>query len=343
MSIATAKAQQVPRRWAVIVLTVLGLGLIAAPAIFQMFDRAPKGAVMIKGFKPFMTDARMNSFKRDISQIQKGVQQGDTQVAAFLEGPNGKAKFNSKYSNFAAFVTTWKPINADMNSMLDQIQGQIPDYEAVAALPPFGLFPWFFVIPGVLLVLLGLLALAKPTWWTKLRWGFVALGIGLILAPVAFQMFDRAPKGAKMITAFKTIETRKKVETIQGYFGEIAAGQGSVRLDLIPALQAKGLTEQQIATRFPDIQTLDQQWISTLQNLTPMIGAMSDNVVNYEAVKALPPFTLFPWFFVIPGLMALALAFLAGRRFSAEAETDDQISPPLSNTNPTNHQTQGAS
>jgi len=29
---------------------------------------------------------------------------------------------------------------------------------------------------------------------------------------------------------------------------------------------------------------------------------MADNLDNYEGIAALPPFGLFPWFFVIPGI-----------------------------------------
>ena len=137
-----------------------------------------------------------------------------------------------------------------------------------------------------------------------------------------------------MISAFHDIETRKKVESIQGYFGEIAAGQGSVRLNLVPALQKRGLSDAQIAERFPGVDTLDRQWVSTLQNLTPMIGAMSDNVVNYEAVAALPPFTLFPWFFVLPGLIAIGLAFVAGPKRSRPAVDSTTTGP--SNSLPSN-------
>ncbi|MGZ4203554.1 MAG: hypothetical protein ACXVRH_16015 [Thermoleophilaceae bacterium] len=42
---------------------------------------------------------------------------------------------------------------------------------------------------------------------------------------------------------------------------------------------------------------------------------MSDDVGNYQAVAALPSFTLFPWFFVVPGLIAIALALVAGPRW----------------------------
>lgn len=101
------------------------------------------------------------------------------------------------------------------------------------------------------MALLALVALVAPGTRSKLRWALVALGIGLVLAPVAFQMFDRAPKGGRMMTAFESIETRKKVETVQGYFGTIAVGQGSLRLEVVPALRRAGFDTSEIKQRFP--------------------------------------------------------------------------------------------
>ena len=330
MSTASASVQTPKRRWAVIALALLGAGLIAAPAIFQMFDRAPKGAVMIRDFKPFMTDARMDSFKRDIAQIRAGIKETNDKVAPVLVGGGGAQAFESAYPDFAELSAQWPAIDGDMSSMLNRIQSEIPDYEAVAALPPFALFPWFFVVPGLLLVLLAAIALLSPAKWRRARWAIVVLGAGLVLAPAVFQMFDRAPKGAKMIQAFKNIETRQKVEQIQGYFGQIAAGQGALRLEVIPALNQRGISQAEVDTRFPAVATLDRQWVPILQNLTPMIGAMSDNVVNYEAVKALPQFTLFPWFFVIPGLLVIALALGAGRCMGREGNPTGGVEPSAS-------------
>ena len=65
-------------------------------------------------------------------------------------------------------------------------------------------------------------------------------GIALILAPVAFQMFTRAPHGAQMMSAFKDIETTQNVERIQGYFSTMAVGQGAIRNDIVPALGTPG-------------------------------------------------------------------------------------------------------
>jgi hypothetical protein len=304
------------RRRALVALAVIGIALAAAPVIFEMFDRGPLGAAMMDEFAPFMTDARLNGFQRHIRDIDAAVREADGAVAVVLAGRGTAAhrRFDRRFPGFAQFARDWPPINADMTGLLDTIQANAGNYRAVAALPSFRIFPWFFVVPGAIVALLALLGLLARRSWPRLRWAFVALGIGLVLAPVAFGMFQRAPKGGRMMNAFQTIETRRKVETIQGYFATIAVGQGSLRLEIEPALRRTGLDARQVAARFPAVDRLDRGWIAILNDMTPMIGAMSDNVDNYEAIKSLPPFPLFPWFFVAPGLLIVALALVPGRR-----------------------------
>src|SRR5207245_1701570 len=161
--------------------------------------------------------------------------------------------------------------------------------------------PWFFLIPGAILVALaaaGLLSGRRT--WIPLRRATLALGVALLLAPATFQMFTRAPQGDRMVSAFRSLETRATVQKLQGDFGTIAVGQGAIRTDLIPALQARGLSDAQIGQQLPAVVKLRDRWVAILNNITPMIGDMSDNVANYNAVAALPPFPLFPWLFVVP-------------------------------------------
>ena len=42
------------------------------------------------------------------------------------------------------------------------MQANVANFAAIDSLPSFRLFTWFFVVPGVLLVLLGLVALLRP-------------------------------------------------------------------------------------------------------------------------------------------------------------------------------------
>jgi hypothetical protein len=305
--VRTARAPRSRRPRALIALAVLGLALAAAPVAFQMFTRAPKGAQMLADFKPFMTAQRLDGYQHEIAQIDAAVREVDGPITQRI---GAKAVTGNDY---AQLQQHWPTIHADMTDLLDKVQANRGNYEAVAALPSFKLFPWFFVIPGLLVAGAAGVALARPNTRRPLTVVIAVVGIGLVAAPAVFQMFTRAPQGGHMMTAFKTIETRQKVTTIQGYFSTMAVGQGAIRLDIEPALTKSGLSANEIAQRYPAITELDRDWVHLLNDMTPMIGAMSDNVDNYQAIKALPPFPLFPWFFVIPGVLAAGLAVAARR------------------------------
>jgi hypothetical protein len=114
----------------------------------------------------------------------------------------------------------------------------------------------------------------------------------------------------------------------------MAEGQGAIRLEIVPALQKSGLSSGQIRAAYPAVATLDTQWVGILNGMTPMIGAMSDNVANYQAVASLPPFPLFPWFFVLPGLLVAGLAVAAGRRPQLDVVAAPALSQPITGTAP---------
>jgi hypothetical protein len=86
------------RRLTLVVIAVIGLGLAVAPLAFGMFDRGPKGAVMMEGFKPFMTDARLNGFQRHIRDIDAGVHEAHGRVVVALEGhgPAAHKRFDAR-------------------------------------------------------------------------------------------------------------------------------------------------------------------------------------------------------------------------------------------------------
>ena len=236
---------------------------------------------MIAGFRPYMSVTRLSGYQAEMRQIDAGAREGGTKVVAALFGSpanSGKRRFDAGFPDFVAFENQWSGIYPDMRGMLTTIRDNLGNYEAVAALPNFALFPWFFVAPGaILLGVLGL-GLSRSGWWRASRRILVALGLGLVLAPAVFQMFSRAPAGGRMMTAFKTIETRSRVERIQGYFGDMAVGQGAVQLELVPALQRSGLSSAQISSRYPGITTFDDHWAHILNDMTPMIDVYKRQV-----------------------------------------------------------------
>lgn len=293
------------RRGTLLVLLALGVGLALAPAAFQMFERAPKGATMIADFKPFMTEDRLDGFSREIAQFDAAVREIDNKAPAHLD------PLRAGGADYRLLRERWPAINDDMSGLLTDVHRNLGNYQAVAALPNFRLFPWFFVVPGTLVAAAAALALWRPAARRFTAVAIGLIGVGLAAAPLAFGMFTRAPQGGRMMDAFENIQTTQKVTEIQDHFSTMALGQGAIRLQLTAALERSGLSPQQLRDEFPAVAALNRDWVHILNDMTPMIGAMSDNVDSYQAVAALPPFPLFPWFFAVPGVLAIGLAVAA--------------------------------
>jgi len=296
---------------------MIGIGLILAPAIFQMFSRAPLGGTMIEDFEPYMVEAKIDTFRGYMDQIGVAVEQAaDVRTSMIESGTVSMAEFDSQYVSVQQLTSGWAAINADMTDLLDRMNANMDDYAAVAALPPFPMFPWFFVLPGLLVAGVAssiLRSMHKNRPHRQRLWVLAGLGVAITAAPVAFQMFTRAPMGRDMIDSFRPMMTRERVQNVQGYFVTLGGGEGQMRVTLIPAYVAAG---GDVADH-PAIAEFSAQWPTIVKDFNPMIATMSDNVDNFQAVDALPSFALFPWFFLVPGVLVAGLAGVALRRQSS--------------------------
>lgn len=295
---------------------VMGIGLVAAPFAFGMFDRAPKGAVMIDDFRPFMTNEEVELFRGYLQTIDAADAETRLLVKPGLidSGAVDSADFDSQLSAVAGFDDQWPAILADMTDLVDRMERNVDSYQAVDALPSFDLFPWFFVVPGLLISLFAGLALHQMGSGGSARRDLAvvaALGLGVALAPGVFQMFSRAPAGSEMISDFQPMMTSTRVRAVQGYFITMGAAEGQLRNRAIPML-----AEVDPATRaeLPAIDRFSTIWPAIVTDFAPMISAMSDNLDNFAAIDALPDFALFPWFFLVPGLLVIGFAWSAQRQ-----------------------------
>lgn len=308
------------KRGLVLVVLVIGLGLVAAPGIFQMFTRAPGGNTMMKAFKPYMTYPEIAQFQGYMKEIGAAQHESVTTLPSLLASAHvSQSQLASQDQYVTAFDRQWPSIYADMyDNMLAKMQAMVPNYKAIDALPPFWMFPWFFVIPGVIVALVAWRALVKDRRQGGGRRHLVVLvvfGLALIAAPAVFQMWTRAPKGSQMINTFKAMPfDAAELAKVQDYFVVIGAAEGQLRTQVQPLLVSHNMSEQEVASALPAITAWHREWPTISANMAPMIGVMADNVSNFAGVAAMPPFWLFPWFFVIPGALIAALAFEARRR-----------------------------
>jgi hypothetical protein len=317
-------------------VAVVGLLLISVPFATGMWDRAPQGAKLVRNYAPYMTAKRVASYQRDLGQLNGAVHEGATKAPAVLyptlSPTAARTQFAKDGPMFATVQSTWPTTYASLHGVIGPIVANRTGYQALAALPPFTMFPWFFVIPGGLLVLLGGIALIWPRAWVGVRFAVLAVAIGLMVAPSVFHMWERAPKAAQLVSDFKRVETRGTVVRVQRDFGQVTTVQGAVGGELVPALRKNGVTATRLDAEFPAIQAFTKRWVQILNNLTPVIGVMSDNVTRFQSVAQLPPFTVFPWLFVIPGILLLGALLLARiprqrRRLAASTQTGTPVPP----------------
>ncbi|MDX2380702.1 MAG: hypothetical protein QNM02_13200 [Acidimicrobiia bacterium] len=319
------------RTWTIIGALVIGAGMIVAPFAFRMFERAPLGGDMIEAFEPYMTTEQVDRFRGYLVEIDAA---NDESIAvlgpdAVAAGVTTDADIDATFVSITALNTQWADIDDDMTDLIDRMESNVDNYAAVAALPPFPMFPWFFVIPGAAIVAAAAIALARRSDPADRRgraatWVLLGLGISVAAAPLAFQMFDRAPQGRDMIDDFRPMMTRERVQDVQGYFVTLGAAEGQLRAQAIPAIAAATGSSPD----YPAIVQWSSDWPAILADFNPMVAAMSDNVDNYDAVDALPSFDLFPWFFVVPGLLVAGCAAVALRSGSRQRRAETAADEP---------------
>lgn len=310
---ASARPRSRRRNGLLWVVLAIGVGLVLSPVVLQMFDRAPDGEVMIDEFRPFMTRRKVAEFRGFLRTIDRAERQARTELdpaAAVSLGVDARA-YREQLAFLADFERQWPAINDDMTDMLDRMERNLGNYAGVDALPPFSLFPWFFVVPGLVLASGAAFAIVRRRRGHEARGAVVLLvvgvGVGLVAAPFLFQMFGRAPGGGDMIDDFRSLMTREKVTTVQSYFITIGNGEAQLRNDARPAANLPAGT-------LPAVERFSSDWPRINSELSPMVGVMADNVENFGSVDALPPFVLFPWFFVVPGVLVVALGLIALRQ-----------------------------
>ena len=169
----------------------------------------------------------------------------------------------------------------------------------------------------------------------------LVIGVLLIVMPFVISLPSRASHGQTMITQFKPIMQPASVATTVRYYdhtftplralassGVQAAGEApamiaglSHALHTTPAQTEHFLVASYPAmfallSGLPKLTPILQQVPAGLTHYAPLIKTVQANVANFAAISALPSFRLFTWFFVIPGVLLVALAGipLAGSR-----------------------------
>ena len=157
--------------WAVL---VIGVALIVAPLAMGMPGKAAAGQRMLNGFHPLMQPASVqktadyyNNVFVPLGQITplfsnanadkfQGYLQG-MQASGLKIPPVAAKDFTQLVGVMKQSVPVAQQVPGGLawyKPLVTTMQANVSNYQQVNSLPNFKLFAWFFIVPGILLVLL---------------------------------------------------------------------------------------------------------------------------------------------------------------------------------------------
>ncbi|WP_378737647.1 hypothetical protein [Nocardia brasiliensis] len=293
------------KRWPFVLIIVLGALLALVPIVTGMFPRAAKGEAMIDAFGPYMTRASIDGYRHDLQVLDDA----RTNVVTLRQ----RDQQPGSYDRVDQFVRDYPEIHYHMSGMIGAIDDNRNNYEKLAGVVPFGTLPWLFALPGVVLVGAGVLGFRRAQAGKQaLAWrSFAAFAaLGLIAVPLFGGLFPASPAAQPLINDLRPILTHDEVRKLQGYFVTLVAADGELNSRYTAAVRAA----------HPDadltgITTLETHWQPMTSRFAALIGAMNDNVRNFDAVVALNDSTRPLGFgafrglgfcYLVPGIFALA-------------------------------------
>ncbi|WP_067682159.1 hypothetical protein [Nocardia miyunensis] len=306
VSTADAVSRAKPR-WPFVIIAVLGALLIVAPILTGMFPRAVEAQAMIESFSPYVTVSSVADYRGDIKALDG--------AHADIRALRDRGLENGRYDRVDRFVRDYPRIRSDITSMIDSIDAERGNYQRLAALPPLGALPWLLALPGVVLLGAGIIGFRRAADGHRAGGSRILAGAAalvLIVTPVAGGLFSAATAAQPVLDGFGPILTHEQVRSLQGYFITLVAADGELNGRYVSAVR-----DAHPDADLTDITALQARWQPMTARFAALVGAMNDNVDHFDAATALNDATKslgfnafrgLGWFYLIPGVIALAAA-----------------------------------
>jgi hypothetical protein len=147
-----------------VIVLIVGIALIVAPFAYKMFDRASAGADMMKAFEPVLTQPTVDTFKGHMVTIKAMQADMGKMIPAFAQKLNVTAdqlnqSLAQDFPGVAAGLQKMDTMVKDLDSVITVMDQNVTNFAKADKLPMRNM-PWFFIIPGAVLVILAVLQLA---------------------------------------------------------------------------------------------------------------------------------------------------------------------------------------
>ena len=136
---------------------VIGLALVITPFAMGLPGKTAAGQRMLNDFHPLMQPASVQKTANYYDNVFTPLGAVATQFGQAAQDPQMQKQLEPLMPMLRPAMPIFAKVPAGLahyKPLVTTMQGNVNDYASVDSLPNFRLFTWFFVIPGVLLLLL---------------------------------------------------------------------------------------------------------------------------------------------------------------------------------------------
>ncbi len=318
------------RRGALLAVAVIGAFLIVLPLATSLPSKSAASGTMMAAFRPQMSNAALAQGSADQQTMSAMAQQLNAGMIPALA-----AQMHMTPQQLSAYLATNYPSvgkgMAEFGSILpffgniqSTMAAQQQNFQQADQIPTGFLAPTtmsvLFIIPGALLLMLGLLGIARPRYARGLLAAGGAVGLIMAIGLLSVSMYGKASAADTMTSAFKPIfatqnvqQARADTNTVQAMsteFTQKALPGLATALHLAPAQLAGMMTKD-----FPAVAAGVTQLPAIVQRMQTATGLIEGNVDNFNQSASIPwsPGSMVAmfWFMMIPALLAAGLGLTA--------------------------------
>lgn len=295
-------------------LLVLGILMVFGPIVGGMFAKTAAGNQMIDQFAPYMQSSALARYDRDVQTIEKAA----VGVGAIYRQQHIAY---GRFSGLDTFRSDSTAIVERASFLLHQVKGAQADYQQVSRIGGFDRIPFLIVACGLVEIYGACVLLAGRRSRAKSAAVLVVLAsVALGAYPFISNLSDGAQAGQRMLHSLAPVMTPHKVRQLQEDFIVLVNVDGEL-----------STTFRRVPQPGPadiGVTTFVRHWPNISSDLASLVGAVDDNISNYNALDDLDRLTrdvglsglgAFPWVLVGIGAVGASLALGAFPRRQKES------------------------
>jgi hypothetical protein len=297
-----------------VALLVLGVLMVLGPIVGGMFAKTAAGNQMINEFAPYMQSSALARYGRDIQVLNAGAV-GIDAIYSHQDIATGQ------FPGLDEFRRDSPAVVGRASELLRQVKSAQGDFQQVTRIGGFDRIPFLIVAGGLVEIYGACVLLAGRRSRAKSAAVLVVLAaVAVGIYPFVSNLSDGSLAGQRMLHSLSPVMTPHKVRQLQEDFIVLVNVDGELSTTF------RGVPQPGPADTA--VTTLVKHWPGISSDLASLVGAVNDNISNYDALDDLDRLThdvglsglgAFPWVLVGIGAVGASLAIGAFPRRGKES------------------------